>query len=290
MHDLAVFIGRFQPFHIGHKTILNKALIAADRVLVLIGSSFEPRSLRNPFFFEEREALLRACFSPQDNKRIICRPLRDIRYNDALWLRQVQKAIYEIEGDKELDITLIGLASPQGTGYFTSLFPQWNATPIHHNDADIHGVDIRHHLFSGGKIDELHTVIAPETLEFIKKFMMSDAGNTLQQEHHFIELYKKGWENAPFQPTHVTVDCVVIQSGHVLLVKRNAQPGKGLLALPGGFIHAGETVKNTKACILVGKNYKPGRLTDGPYYVKRICELLTEAESRGEKSYLKIEE
>jgi uncharacterized membrane protein len=37
---------------------------------------------------------------------------------------------------------------------------------------------------------------------------------------------------------------LVVQSGHVLLVKRGAQPGKGLLALPGGFIQSDETLLN----------------------------------------------
>jgi len=64
----------------------------------------------------------------------------------------------------------------------------------------------------------------------------------------------------------------------------------GTKGFAGVFIHAGESVKNTKACILAGKNYKPGRLMNGPYYVKKICDMITEAEARGEKSYLKIEE
>ena len=40
---------------------------------------------------------------------------------------------------------------------------------------------------------------------------------------------------------------VVVQSGHILLVERKARPGKGLFALPGGFVDQGETLIN--ACI-----------------------------------------
>ena len=42
----------------------------------------------------------------------------------------------------------------------------------------------------------------------------------------------------PFQI--VTVDAVVIQGGHILLVKRGRQPGIGLYALPGGHIDRDE--------------------------------------------------
>jgi bifunctional NMN adenylyltransferase/nudix hydrolase len=40
---------------------------------------------------------------------------------------------------------------------------------------------------------------------------------------------------------------VVIQSGHVLLVKRRSYPGKGLWALPGGFLEPDETIE--QACL-----------------------------------------
>jgi bifunctional NMN adenylyltransferase/nudix hydrolase len=36
----------------------------------------------------------------------------------------------------------------------------------------------------------------------------------------------------------------VIQSGHVLLVKRKGYPGKGLFALPGGFINQHERIED----------------------------------------------
>jgi bifunctional NMN adenylyltransferase/nudix hydrolase len=61
-------------------------------------------------------------------------------------------------------------------------------------------------------------------------------------EYNMIKSYKKSWEAAPYPPTFVTTDAVVIQSGYVLMVKRKFAPGKGLWALPGGFLEQSETL------------------------------------------------
>ncbi|MFN9485623.1 MAG: adenylyltransferase/cytidyltransferase family protein, partial [Cyanobacteriota bacterium] len=37
-HDVAVLIGRFQPFHLGHLQLVQAALVKAERLLLLLGS------------------------------------------------------------------------------------------------------------------------------------------------------------------------------------------------------------------------------------------------------------
>ena len=241
-YNLAVFVGRFQPFHLGHQYVVQRALAMADDVLIMIGSSFEPRSMRNPWTFDEREAMIRACFSDAENRRILCKPLMDIRYSDTLWLSQVQKEVYRICPHDGAKITLIG-QHDGGQGYYTSLFPQWDANGVERVE-DVSGKAICRHLLKGGSVKDLDGQVDSAILPFLSKFMASKAGLNLCDEYEFVETYKKGWENAPFAPTHVTVDTVVIQSGHILMVERGAQPGKGLWALPGGFIQHDETLVN----------------------------------------------
>jgi cytidyltransferase-like protein len=53
--DWALFIGRFQPFHLGHERVVRAGLAQVERVLLLIGSSNRARSTRDPWTFEERE-------------------------------------------------------------------------------------------------------------------------------------------------------------------------------------------------------------------------------------------
>jgi bifunctional NMN adenylyltransferase/nudix hydrolase len=70
----------------------------------------------------------------------------------------------------------------------------------------------------------------------MKDFATGGSFKHIQDEHGFIDKYKSAWEASPYAPTFVTVDAVVVQSGHVLMVERKARPGRGLMALPGGFV------------------------------------------------------
>lgn len=47
----------------------------------------------------------------------------------------------------------------------------------------------------------------------------------------------------PFTAARVGVGAVVIRNGKVLLVQRGRAPGKGLWAIPGGSVEAGETLQ-----------------------------------------------
>jgi bifunctional NMN adenylyltransferase/nudix hydrolase len=233
-YALGVFIGRFQPFHMGHIFVASKALENVSRLLILIGSSFEPRSIRNPWTFEEREKMLRSCFSAEQNSRIICEPLIDIRYNDVLWITEVQRITY-MHNESDQQIALIRYESEAESRDYTVLFPQWGYIGIEH-ELNNSGRDIRHELFSSGEIKNVTSQLPTAIHSQVQTFIDGKFGKDLCNSHSFLEKYKKGWEASPFPPTHITVDAVVIQSGHVLLVRRGAQPGKGLYALPGGFI------------------------------------------------------
>ena len=81
----------------------------------------------------------------------------------------------------------------------------------------------------------------------LEAFYRTSAGKQLLEEQDLVEQYRRAWAQAPYPPIFVTVNAVVVQSGHVLLVKRRAAPGKGLLALPGGFINPHERLLD--ACL-----------------------------------------
>jgi nicotinamide-nucleotide adenylyltransferase len=57
----AVFLGRFQPFHLGHHKVIEKYSKKYDLTLV-IGSADKSRTEKNPLTVEEREKVIRECY------------------------------------------------------------------------------------------------------------------------------------------------------------------------------------------------------------------------------------
>ena len=58
MYDTGMIIGRFQPFHLGHSIILDRALDQCNKVIVVIGSAQESRTPLNPLSASEREQII----------------------------------------------------------------------------------------------------------------------------------------------------------------------------------------------------------------------------------------
>lgn len=257
--DFLVFIGRFQPLHAGHLAVLRQGLEQADRVIVLIGSAWLPRSTRNPWSVAEREAMLRACLDAGESARVLTAPLMDVPYNDEAWVRNVQATVQGLvtahhgAPHRPARIGLIG-HSKDHTSFYLKLFPQWGSVAVANVDG-LSSTPLRAALLGAGdEAAALAWLVSPAAAALpapvraqLQAFCATPDYAAVREEQAFVAAYRKGWEAAPYAPTFVTVDAVVVQSGHVLLVERKARPGKGLLALPGGFVDAHE--KLLEACL-----------------------------------------
>lgn len=254
MYNLAVFIGRFAPFHLGHLRVVDQALEEADRVLILTGSSFAPASLRTPFSAEERiEMITRNYPGAVESGRIIFEPIEDYLYNNDDWVQQVQEVVYKHETE-DTKICLIG-HEKDGSTFYLKLFPQWANVGVKHYEG-LDATDVRMALYERGDAwdqpwtqtlkqgTKVHPHVSrrltPETIDFLKEWRQTEHYDTIMQEWNFIKLHDKAWEHAPYTPTFQTLDSMVVQSSHVLLINRRAYPGRGLWALPGGYLNPKE--------------------------------------------------
>jgi bifunctional NMN adenylyltransferase/nudix hydrolase len=228
---------------------MKQALKRGKRLIVLLGSANQPRTIKNPFTVAEREEMILASlpenlkWSDAHGNRVVVLPLRDKTYNDQQWALQVQEIVASVTTDGE--IAIMGHSKDE-TSYYLDMFPQWDLIDVS-NIKDIHATEIRTGYFSTDDDDfdlEIGRNLPSAIHDFLKAFRMRQEFEDLVDEYNFIEDYKSAWESAPYAPTFVTVDAVVVQSGHVLLVRRRANPGKGLYAIPGGFLNPGERVKD----------------------------------------------
>lgn len=233
---LAVYIGRFQPPHLAHIAALRYGLSIADNVQVILGNHNSPRTVKNPWTLDERMDMIRLCLTEEENARVQMRGQRNYE-SDLKWTVSVQNIVNEsCSVGKDSDVVLIGLPKDATTAQYLNFFPQW----AHHHPPNsgveiMHATDIRHEIFGAGELPA--KMLPAPVLEWLAEWMKnSKDAEVLMREHEYIQDYRAQWASAPFPPTFVTVDAVVIRSGHVLMVKRKVHPGKGLFAIPGGFV------------------------------------------------------
>jgi bifunctional NMN adenylyltransferase/nudix hydrolase len=88
----------------------------------------------------------------------------------------------------------------------------------------------------------LHYKVAQD----LSEWMYTPDCERLVEEWLMVQNYRQRTKfvGAPWDPVFVTVDAVVVQAAHILLIRRKDAPGKGLLALPGGYIKSTERIED----------------------------------------------
>ena len=270
-HHIGVFIGRFEPFHTEHARQIDEALKHAESVLVLIGSAFQARSVRNPFNEQERKEMILSHY--KGNPRVEVAFVQDSNYNVSAWIERVYSTVNtwwsqkrnEFANNEHPSVAIIG-HNKDSSSYYLDLFPSWELIATE-SLSPLSATEVREKIFASATVDFTqkgwekdffnqalqnaetylgHTENLPKsTNDFLKKFLKTDAYHTVVMEYAARAKYKNQWKSAPYAPTFYTADACVIQSGYILLVKRNQYPGKGLWAMPGGFVEQDEVAKTT---------------------------------------------
>ena len=247
-YDFGIVIGRFQPFHSTHQKLIEHSLTLAEKVIVILGSARSASDVKNPFTPAMREEIIRACF-PNDAHRLIFRAVRDYPYNDHVWTAEIQNIVDEISDDTAEEtkkIAVVGYFKDRSS-YYLNLFPQWNFEEFYTSDKkllNINATQIRADFFVGG--DAWKNSVPAQVAAVLDVFKQTETFPTLCKEFAYLKQYKEDtrFVGVSFDPTFITTDAVVVQSGHVLVIRRGHQPGKGLLALPGGFLAANLTLED----------------------------------------------
>jgi bifunctional NMN adenylyltransferase/nudix hydrolase len=245
MSNTAVFIGRFQPFHFGHLHIIKEAFANFSQLVIVVGSAERARTVKNPFSFSERKQLIIDNLSRYDfenntnftaNTEVVA--VEDNPYDEEAWQVNLERRVLSVA--KYKNIQIVGHDKDAST-YYLKMFPNWGLYSVG-NYQNINATQLRHDYFVAQKASESDQ-LTQVSAGFLNKFKSHSAYPRLLEEFNFLVSYKESWQSSPYPPIFTTADSIVVCQNKILLIKRKFTPGRGLYALPGGFLDADEWIE-----------------------------------------------
>ncbi len=91
MVNRALYVGRFQPFHLGHLYAIKEALKEVEEIIIVIGSAQYSHNANNPFTAGERLVMIRRALQEAgvDASRVWVVPVPDVHLH-MLWVAALE--------------------------------------------------------------------------------------------------------------------------------------------------------------------------------------------------------
>lgn len=135
-----LLIGRFQPFHLGHRYLIEQVDEAVDEVVVGIGSAGQSHTRENPFTAGERVHLVQDALEELDVKTYLI-PIADIERN-AMWVTHIETLCPEFD--------VVYSNNPFVERLFEEAGYEVRGTPLHERDRYC-GSEIRRRMVAGDR-------------------------------------------------------------------------------------------------------------------------------------------
>ncbi|MGD0978217.1 MAG: nicotinamide-nucleotide adenylyltransferase [Candidatus Bathyarchaeia archaeon] len=86
-----LYVGRFQPFHMGHLNAVKEVLEDADELVIVVGSAQYSHTMANPFTAGERLVMVRLALEEAglDSSRVWVVPVPDVHLH-MLWVSALE--------------------------------------------------------------------------------------------------------------------------------------------------------------------------------------------------------
>src|SRR3972149_11518806 len=91
MANRGLYVGRFQPFHLGHLEAIKEVLEEDEEVVIVIGSAQYSHNINNPFTAGERLVMIRRALKEAkiDDSRLWMVPVPDVHLH-MLWVSALE--------------------------------------------------------------------------------------------------------------------------------------------------------------------------------------------------------
>jgi nicotinamide-nucleotide adenylyltransferase len=91
-----LFIGRFQPFHLGHFSDIKNALEEVNYLAIGIGSSNEDHTKENPFTAKERAEMINAVLPNNSIRKYMIFTIPDF-HDDKKWVEHIEALVPQFD-------------------------------------------------------------------------------------------------------------------------------------------------------------------------------------------------
>ena len=257
LYNYAIFIGRFQPFHVGHLYNVQRSLSISQKVIIIIGSVLRAPSIKNPFSFNMRKQMIidDLSYAKIDLTRIIIESVCDWLYDKKKWKDTVHSKVYQYARIEDI-VAIVG-HKKDASSYYLNYFPDWQYISIG-NYKELCSTHFRKSYFTKGKILIGYMISHKSdqgTFKALVKFKKVKVFQTLRKEYRIALAYSNYWQSKILQPIFVTLNSMVVINYKILLIQRKYPPAQGLWGFPGGYLEQQECIidgifhklfKNTK--------------------------------------------
>jgi len=153
----AVFIGRFQPFHLGHLDAVKQILQENSELIIVVGSAQYSYTLDNPFTAGERIEMIKIGLEAAgiDLRRIMIIPIPDIGEH-SIWVARLKSMLPQFD---------VAYTNNQ---FVRLLLEEQNITVIEPrllNREELNATNIRNLMISNGNWQSL---LQPEVARYIE--------------------------------------------------------------------------------------------------------------------------
>ncbi len=153
----AFYIGRFQPFHLGHHTVISEIAKEVDELIIGIGSAQMSHTPENPFTAGERIMMISRGLEDLDLNYYVI-PIPDI-YRNAIWVSHVVSMTPPF--------SMVYSNNPLVSRLFTENGHEVKYSPMY-NREEYSGTEIRRRMLAGESWKKLVPKAVVEVIDEIK--------------------------------------------------------------------------------------------------------------------------
>lgn len=184
--------------------------------------------------------MLRLSLTAEQRDRLLVLPVRDY-YDDDRWSKAVRAGVEDLVG-RSASVCMVGHKKDR-TSYYLDDFPGWRSVPVERT-LDIDATGLRRMYFESKSLGVtamlLRQSVPAQVVDYLMDWACTPAYERMKEEHAAVLQYRLDWP----APWYMTADAIVTYGDYVALIRRKGVIGRGLWAIPGGFVNPHERAFN----------------------------------------------